>query len=125
MNFLVVFVGGGIGAAFRYLTTQVESHVFHDKFMFGTVVVNCIGALLIGFLINIFDIFSLNLKWKLFLVTGFLGGYTTFSAYALESANYILGGNIKYAVLNIVLSNVLCILFVLFGMWLNKIIFVK
>jgi CrcB protein len=125
MNFVVVFIGGGIGAAFRYLTTQVESHVFSDKFLFGTVVVNCIGALLIGFLINIFDIYSLNVRWKLFVVTGFLGGYTTFSAYALETAKYILGGNLKYALLNITLSNVLCILFVFLGMWINKIIFVK
>jgi CrcB protein len=125
MNFLFVFLGGGTGALLRFLTTQAESHIFSNKFLFGTVVVNCIGALIIGFIINIFDFYSLDMKWKLLCVTGFLGGYTTFSAYSLETANYILSGNIKYAVLNIVLSNVLCILFVFLGMWLNKLIFVK
>jgi CrcB protein len=120
-----VFIGGGIGAMLRYLTTQVETHLFTDKFLYGTVIVNCIGALIIGFSIHIFDIFSLDIKWKLLFVTGFLGGYTTFSAYALETSNYILSGNIKYAILNIFFSNLLCISFVIIGMWLNRLIFVR
>ena len=52
--------------------------MFPNKFTLGTIVVNCIGALLIGFIMSILDIFSIDIKWKLFLVTGFLGGYTTF-----------------------------------------------
>ena len=55
----------------------------------------------------------------------FLGGYTTYSTYSFETMNYIQNGNIKYALLNIFIHNVLCLLLVLLGMWLNKIIFVK
>jgi CrcB protein len=125
MNGIYVVIGGGIGALSRYFTSQFVNNLYNKTFSLGTVFVNCIGALLIGFLINIFDMFALNPKWKLLIITGFLGGYTTFSAYSLETVNYFLSGNIKYGILNILLNNVLCILFVLLGIWLNKIIFVR
>jgi CrcB protein len=125
MNCLYVVIGGGIGALLRYFSTQFINSSVTTKFPFGTLFVNCIGALIIGFLINIFDLFSINIKWKLFFVTGFLGGYTTFSTYSLETVQYFMNGNIKHAVINILLNNVLCIVLVLFGIWLNKIIFTK
>jgi len=122
MAYLLVIIGGGIGALLRYLSTQLVNSVFKTQFSFGTVCVNCIGALLIGFLINFFDVYSLNPKWRLLIITGFLGGYTTFSAYSLETVQYFINGNIKYAVINILTTNVLCILFVLLGMWFNNLI---
>jgi len=125
MSGIYVVIGGGIGALSRYFTSQFVNNLYNKTFSLGTVFVNCIGALLIGFLVNIFDIFAINPRWKLLIITGFLGGYTTFSAYSLETVNYFLSGNIKYGLLNILLNNVLCILFVLLGIWLNKLIFVR
>ncbi|MDR1069753.1 MAG: fluoride efflux transporter CrcB [Gracilibacteraceae bacterium] len=125
LNCLYVLAGGGLGSLARYLSTQLINSSAAAKFPFGTLFVNCAGALIIGFLINIFDIFSLKIGWKLFLITGFLGGYTTFSAYSLETVQFFMSGNIKYAVINIFSNNILCILFVLLGIWLNKSIFVK
>jgi len=125
MAYLAVVLGGGIGALLRYLSTQFINSITKTQFSFGTIFVNCVGALLIGFLVNFFDLYSLNPKWRLLIITGFLGGYTTFSAYSLETVQYFINGNIKYAIMNILINNVLCILLAFLGLWLNKIIFSK
>jgi CrcB protein len=125
MNYLVVLIGGGIGALLRYITTEFIKSIINIKFSVSILFVNCIGALIIGFLVNIFGNFLIDVKWKLFIITGFLGGYTTFSTYSLETVQYFINGNIKQAVMNIILNNILCILFVLIGMYVNKIIMAK
>jgi CrcB protein len=122
MNYILVVVGGGAGALLRYISTQGINGIFNHKFTLGTFFVNCIGSLLIGFLITMFDLLSMDDKWKLLIVTGFLGGYTTYSAYSYETIHYMLNGNIKYAVLNILIHNVVCLLLVVAGIWLGKLI---
>jgi CrcB protein len=123
MNYALIIIGGGLGSLFRYLSAHTVNNLFHSKFLLGTIVVNCVGALLIGIAMSVFDAFSVSTRWKLFIVVGFLGGYTTFSAYSYETVKYFLDGDIKYALLNIALSNVLCIAFVFLGIWLGRGVF--
>jgi CrcB protein len=124
MAYLCVIAGGGIGALLRYLSIQLFNAVTL-KYALGTLFVNCAGAVVIGFLTHVFAAYAPDPKWRLFLVTGFLGGYTTFSTYSLETVQYFIDGNIKLAAANIVLNNVLCLLFVLLGMTLSKALIAK
>ncbi|MCL1931134.1 MAG: fluoride efflux transporter CrcB [Treponema sp.] len=125
MAYILVILGGGTGALLRYISTQSVSAVLKTHSSWGTLFVNCVGALLIGFLVNFFDMNVLSAKWRLLLVTGFLGGYTTFSAYSLETVQYFISGNVKYALINIFANNILCILLVLLGLWINNLVFSK
>jgi CrcB protein len=125
MNYLFVLIGGGIGALLRYVTTEFIKSIIDIKFSVGILFVNCIGALLIGFLVNLFGNNPMDIKWKLLVITGFLGGYTTFSTYSLETVQCFITGNVKQALMNILLNNVLCIFFVLMGMWINKMVAAK
>jgi CrcB protein len=122
MNVVYIVIGGGIGALLRYLSIQYINSILGIKHSIGTLSVNCISALLIGFLVNSFGLYSINLKWKLIVITRFLSGYTTFSTYFMETAQYFLNGNYKQAFINILLNNVLRILFALFGILINKMV---
>jgi CrcB protein len=120
MKYLFVVFGGGIGALLRYLSVEFIRKIFDTSFTIGTFSVNILGSFLIGFLFTAFETRILPEQFRLLTITGFLGGYTTFSAYSLETARYLLNGNAKFAFANILLSNIACIAFTLAGMKLAK-----
>lgn len=98
MNFLLVFIGGGLGAAARYALVSVVGKYAGTNFPWGTLAVNLIGAFLIGLAVELFALkINASEQIRLLLVTGILGGFTTFSAFSLESALMFERGN--YAML--------------------------
>ncbi|MDR2518685.1 MAG: CrcB family protein [Spirochaetaceae bacterium] len=112
----LVIIGGGLGALLRYGSIQWVNSLHKAPFALGTLVVNAAGSALIGFFAALLEKLEKLEGGRLLVITGFLGGYTTFSAYALETARYFLSGNILYGLLNILAHNALCIACVGAGM---------
>jgi len=84
-NILLVALGGGLGSVARYLCQRWFAFNYPQHFPWGTFSVNIAGCLLIGIFWGLaFKSFSDNEHWKLFLMTGLCGGFTTFSAFTLE-----------------------------------------
>ncbi|MGX1023768.1 fluoride efflux transporter CrcB [Flavobacterium sp. CS20] len=118
-NILWVFLGGGIGSVLRFVVTKTFSQIFANLY-WGTLSVNLVGSLLIGLLIG-FEIKSiLHQPILLLLATGFCGGFTTFSAFSLESLNLIKSGQYLYATSYILISIILGIIAVGLGFYLAR-----
>lgn len=87
MGYLIVFAGAGIGGALRHGVNLAAARWFSYGFPFGTIVVNILGSFLIGLLAGYFAYRTgTSQHLRLFLTTGVLGGFTTFSAFSLDVA---------------------------------------
>jgi protein CrcB len=83
MGYLLVFLGGGIGAALRHGANIAAARAFGTAFPYGTLAVNIIGSLAMGLLAAFFAFKGdATQNWRLFFTTGILGGFTTFSAFS-------------------------------------------
>jgi CrcB protein len=110
MGFLIVFVGGGIGAALRHGFNLAFAHAFGTAFPYATLFENVSGSVAMGALVALFAFRSgVPHHWQLFLTTGILGGYTTFSTFSLDVAVLYERSEIGLAALYVLLSVVLSI----------------
>ena len=104
-NFLLVALGGGIGSMLRYGTLLMINAKY---FPWSTLAVNIIGSFLIGLILALsIKEESILYNWKLFLVTGVCGGFTTFSAFSMENMELLQNGKYLLAATYIALSVVL------------------
>ncbi len=118
---ILVGLGGGVGSIFRYLTSVVATKYFQTIFPLGTFAVNIIGCLIVGILLGLFERQQLtNPDLKLLFITGFCGGYTTFSAFASENINLFQSGNSLTAFVYIASSVLISLFAVFIGITLTK-----
>lgn len=121
-NVLLIGLGSGIGGIFRYLLSSMVHQYFGRTFPYGTLLVNTVGCLLMGFLFAIllerFD--GIGEHLRAFLLIGFLGGFTTFSSFSIETLNLFENGQLLYAFLNILVSIILCLSLTWLGMLLGR-----
>jgi len=107
---LAIAAGGAIGALLRYWASNGVHLVLGRGFPYGTLVVNIVGSLLMGFLyIWLLDRLSAGPALRAFLLIGLLGAFTTFSTFSMETLNLLESGQATKAVLNMILSVILCV----------------
>ena len=110
MGYLVVFLGGGLGAAMRHGINIAAARALGIAFPYGTLLINITGSLIMGLIAAYFAFKGdASQHWRLFLTTGILGGYTTFSAFSLDAALLYERGEIGLAALYVVASVALSI----------------
>ena len=118
---LVIATGGAVGALMRYWLSTGIAVVLGKGFPYGTLTVNVLGSGAMGFLyILMWQRITFADEWRLAILTGFLGAFTTFSTFSVETLNLFQDGAYLKAGSNIVLSVILCLIAAWIGMMAGK-----
>ena len=117
---LAIGIGSCIGGICRYLLSQFIQNKFLSTFPFGTLGVNIIGCFLIGIVFGLSERGNFTMEWRLFLATGLLGGFTTFSSFSNETVSLLRDGQLWHAFTYIACSVVICLLATFTGISLIK-----
>jgi fluoride exporter len=120
---MVVFLGGGLGAALRYGLSGSVYRLIPPTLPYGTLLVNVLGCLGIGFLMTFFEErFVVQPLLRVFLTIGVLGGFTTFSTFTFETIALLREGSVVSGVMNMTFSLVGCLLATVLGSTLGKLL---
>ena len=116
LAFLLVFLGGGLGSILRHTVNQTSAALFGINYPFGTLLVNIVGSLAMGLVAGWFAFRGEGGQFlRLFLATGILGGFTTFSAFSLDAALLWERGEVAAAALYVLGSVAVAIISVFAG----------
>jgi CrcB protein len=119
-NILAVALGGALGSVGRYLTALAVERYSHSNFPYETLSVNLVGCLFIGLTWGYFEKTPLSNEFRLFLFTGLLGGFTTFSAFARENIQFFKAGEYLHSMIYLLVSNVFGLLLVALGFYISN-----
>jgi CrcB protein len=123
LDFLAISLGAIVGANARYFISRFTSKVFGLAFPYGTLLINVTGSFIVGFfMIWTTQRVIVDPRWRLLVVVGFCGGFTTFSSYAYESMAYVEQGQWGLMLTNVIANNLLCLIAALAGMSLAKVL---
>ena len=123
MNIVIIGIGGALGAVSRYAVALWIGQRWGRSFPLGTFVINVSGSFLIGLIMTLLlERFAENPQWRMLLVVGFLGAYTTFSTFEYETGALLKDGEWAFAMLNIVLSVVIGFIALKLGEFIAKMI---
>ncbi|MEZ5765612.1 MAG: fluoride efflux transporter CrcB [Xanthobacteraceae bacterium] len=121
MNFLIVFIGGGVGSMMRHGVNVAAARLAGTAFPYGTLTVNITGSLVMGLCAGYFAFKGdASQSWRLLLMTGILGGYTTFSAFSLDTALLYERGEIALALAYVLASVCVSLLGLFAGLTLMR-----
>ena len=116
MAYLWIALGAIVGASARYFLSGYVARTFSSTFPYGTLIINVMGSLLLGFLLVWTEERVLvDPRWRLLVAIGFCGSYTTFSSYAFESFAFMEQGQWLAMAVNVVANNALCLASVIAG----------
>ena len=116
-RFLLICLGGSIGTGARYLTALVAARWLGAEFPYGTLIVNLIGAFIIGLVQQLgTEALLIGDDTRLFLTTGMMGGLTTYSTFSYETVRLMENGAWSQAWINISLTTVMCLTLCFLGL---------
>ena len=119
-HLLLVGLGSFAGGMLRYLVSQIVQSRSTSAFPFGTLAVNIAGCFLIGIVFGLCEKGSMNQELRLFLATGILGGFTTFSAFSHETFDLIRHQQVGYAIAYVAASVLIGVLVTFIGSYLAR-----
>jgi CrcB protein len=116
-NFLAISVASILGANLRYVISRLAAKEFGPVFPYGTLIINIVGSFIVGlFVIWTTERVLIDPRWRLLVVVGFCGSFTTFSSYAFESMALFEQGQWGLMLANVFANNLLCLAGALAGM---------
>jgi len=122
-DLLIISLGAIVGANARYLISRFAAKTMGPVFPYGTLFINVSGSLIVGFfMVWASERVLIDPRWRLLVVVGFCGAFTTFSSYAFETMAYFEQGQWLLLCTNVLSNNVLCLLGALAGMALARVL---